>query len=147
MIKFNYLNKNKLKKLGSVVLVTTMLGASALTLSGCNESSINSSTSNGEMSPKEVKTNTQEDKKYYAVVVEDDYAIIYDDINIHNSTGDRWTKVLVDNTFEINLPKNTHILEICTLNDAKEYVKGLVSENGTVKTYDIEKPKTFVKVK
>jgi len=33
------------------------------------------------------------------------------------------------------------------LDDAKEYAKGLVSENGTVKTFDIEKEKIFVKVK
>ncbi|MBQ7140361.1 MAG: hypothetical protein IJO32_02530 [Bacilli bacterium] len=141
MIKFNYLNKNKLKKLGSVVLVTTMLGTSALTLSGCSK----------EVDTRQKKTYSTLDALItdYAVVVEDDIAIIYDELKSCVGTGheEMWYCAHIDENFKIELPADTYVLESCTLDDAKEYAKGLISENGTVKTYDIEQEKTFVKVK
>lgn len=141
MIKFNYLNKNKLKKLGNAVLITTMLGASVVTLSGCDK--------NNKLTENTTENNTSEVQNKYAVVVEGDAAIIYDELERCVGVGheETWYCAQINSDLKIELPADTYVLESCTLDDAKEYAKGLVSENGTVKTYDIEEEKAFVKVK
>ena len=81
MIKFKHFNKEGIKKAGSIALVTTILTTGICTFSGCGKQDKNNSTIETQA------TSLNEDKKNYAVVVEDNKAIIYEGIEINNFSG------------------------------------------------------------
>ena len=121
MIRFKYFNNDKLKKLGSTVLVTTILGTSAVMMSGC-------------------KSKFKEEFRYnYGIVVENDIAVIYSnvDIDINSKSGIQYYMQIDENEMLILPASETHIYQTRDYEAVLEYAKSLVSvENGIVKYYD-----------
>lgn len=136
----NFYNSDKLKRLSSAIILTTMLGTS-FTLSGCSK------TSDKETVQLETSHKDEEKRKDYGVVIENDIAVIYTIHDRKNQDGG-WTyhSYLLDgSTSSIDSTKRViltgskvHYLCNYTLEEAELYAGNLLSENGVIRYYNVE---------
>ena len=141
MIKFKSFNKEGIKKAGSIALVTTILTTGICTFSGCGKQDKNNSTIETQA------TSLNEDKKNYAVVVEDNKAIIYEDV-----LNDRYlflTYITLEEEKKLYLPcGKTHTFKNFSLEEVEEYARLLIPEDGKIEYYNVEgKGKTLIRTK
>lgn len=112
-MKFNSLNKDKIKKLGSSVLITAAIGATAVGLSGCNKDLID--------------TNKTFDK---AIVVGDGIVTIYEVKQYASYDTERYQLRLPDDTYMMTSTVTTKFISTKDSNiDIEEFAKTLVPEN------------------
>lgn len=141
MINLKYFNNNKLKKIGSTVLVSALIGTSTFMFSGCGSKEVED-TINELIAESGGVEQQKEERGTYAVVVENDIAVIYGNVDDN-------TAIYTNNrTSSISLPFDAHILRGYSLSFVEEYAKMLISENGIIRYYNVdekEKEKTLQK--
>ena len=146
MIKFKHFNKEGIKKAGSIALVTTILTTGICTFSGCGKQDKNNDIKNNNTKETQVSS-INEDRKNYAVVVEDNKAIIYEDV-----LNDRYlflTYITFEEEKKLYLPcGKTHTFKNFSLEEVEEYARLLIPEDGKIEYYNVEeKGKTLTRTK
>lgn len=148
MIKFKHFNKEGIKKAGSIALVTTILTTGICTFSGCGKQDKNNDIKNNNTKETQVSS-INKDRKNYAVVVEDNKAIIYEGIEIIDFSGTIRAYINFDEQTTIYLPLGeTHIFDNVSLEEVEEYARMFLTENGKIEYYNVEgKGKTLTRTK
>lgn len=137
MINFKYFDKEKIKKIGSAILLTTMISSTSVVLTSCGSDD------------KEI-TVVEDDRKNYGVFIENDIATIYTITRYYDGAGH--TIYYSDNNNQTVFLGDSliHFLKNYTIEEAEEYAKNLLTENGSIRYYNVEgkeNPKTLSKTK
>lgn len=136
MIKFKHFNKEGIKKAGSIALVTTILTTGICTFSGCGKQDKNNDIKNNNTTETQI-TSINEEGKNYAVVVEDNIAIIYEDVL--NDMYLFLTYIKFDDGKRLYLPcGETHTFRNSSLEEVEEYARMFLTENGKIEYYNVE---------
>ena len=136
-MNFKYVNKEKLKRIGSAILITSMLGTTTSILTSCG-------------SDDKVIDIVEDDRKNYGVFVENDIATIYTITRYYDGAGH--TIYYSDNKNQTLFLGDSllHFLKNYTLEEAEEYARNLLTENGSIRYYNVEgkeNPKILTKTK
>lgn len=141
MISFKYINKEKIKKIGSAILLTTFLTTTSFTLTSCGQDITNNN---------EIETIIEDNRKDYGVVLENDIACIYELTRWSHLNGGRYYFIEDDNKEVVLSASIVHGLMNYTIEEAEEYAKNLLTENGVIRYYNVEgkeNPKALKKIK
>ena len=140
MIKFKHFNKEGIKKAGSIALVTTILTTGICTFSGCSKKD--------EDSNKGIDI-VEEKRKDYALVIENDIAVIYEEVEYVHNGGSIRAYIKDGEDVILHLPAGeTHIFDNVSLEEVEEYARMFLTENGKIEYYNVEeKGKTLTRTK
>lgn len=142
MINFKYFNEDKVKRLGSAILLTTILGTTSISLSGCDNTNKNENNSENIV--------VEDNRKNYGVFIENDIATIYTITRYYDGAG--YTIYYSDNKNQTVFLGDSliHFLKNYTIEEAEDYARILLTENGIIRYYNVEgkeNPKTLTKTK
>ena len=129
------MNIDKLKKISSALLLTSIIGTSSISLTGCTDGNV----------PTVIETN--DERKDYAIYVNNDIAMIYIITGTIRNSGNRIYYSELNNEQKVTLQGIVHFLKNYTLEEAEIYAKNLINENGIIRYYNVNDKEISKKLK